>query len=141
GDFLFIVFSPQQALFTEATLEVLRSLKAALLTVENVDSVDSILDVPLFKLAGATLTDVADNIVTIESSIEALDMDAVRDDLMSNEAYQDVLLSADGRTTALIVNLQTNTALQDLLDQRSNLRKLAASDALDEAGIQQLRQI
>lgn len=121
GDFVFVTFKPDAALFTETSLQTLRDLKADLEGVAGVESVDSIFTVPLFKVANVSLSEVADNIITLNSP--DVDLDAARDDLMSSDAYQDVLLSEDGRTTALIVNFTPNPSLDALLEQRTALRE------------------
>lgn len=141
GDFVFIVYTPEQELFSAATLSELRDLRAALAALPRVASVDSILDVPLFDVANATLSDVADNIVTLSTLGLDRNLDAARADLLGNEAFRDVLLSADGLTTALIVNFAPNPDLQELLATRSELRAAARTGELDAAGQQQLAEI
>ena len=139
SDFVFIVYTPNEDLFTGPVLDDLKALRDALLALERVESVDSIFSVPLFKVAGATLSDVADNILTLDEP--GLDLEAVRADLGSNLAYRDVLLSADGRTTALIVNFVSNEALLGLQDRREELRALQRSATLDDAGIAELDRV
>src|SRR5690606_31360451 len=75
GDFVFVVYTPQRELFTASVLDGLRRLRDSLQALPRVASVDSIFSVPLFKVAGASLSDVADNIVTLET--QGLDLDAV----------------------------------------------------------------
>src|SRR5687768_6402124 len=93
GDFVFVAYTPMQELFSVETLQTLRELRNDLQAIEGVASVNSILDVPLLEVANATLTTVAENIVTLDTPGVALD--AARADLTSNEAYLDVLLNAD----------------------------------------------
>lgn len=131
GDFVFVTFSPNAELFTGNSLSTLRTLKSDLLAVSGVESVDSILDVPLFKVSNASLSDVADNLVTLESP--GIDLAAARDDLTSSEAYRDVLLSTDGRTTALVVNFAPNSELNSLLAQRTGLRNQARTGEITSA--------
>jgi predicted RND superfamily exporter protein len=138
-DFVFVVYTPQAPLFSPPVLADLTALRDELLTLANVESVDTILDLPLLKVANATLVDVADTLVTL--SDPGVDLEAARDDLLSNEAYRDVLLSEDGLTTALIVNFQPDTRLQDLLQARSTLRKQAREGSVDAAGQAQLQQV
>ena len=120
GEFVFITFTPDGPLFTESALGTLKNLKADLENIPGVASVDSIFTVPLLKVAGVSLSEVADNIVTLESP--DIDLDAARADLTSSEAYRNVLLSEDGNTTALIANFTPNTRLSSLLEERESLR-------------------
>lgn len=139
GDFVFVVYTPQEDLFSQSVLEDLETLRTALTGLERVASVDSIFSVPLFKVAGASLSDVADNILTLEQP--GLDLEAVRADLTSNLAYRDVLLSADGKTTALVVNFRENLALAELLDRREALRALQRDKLLAPEQAEELAQV
>ena len=120
GDFVFITFDPNQDLFTVETLETLKSLKSDLEAIQGIESVDSIFDVPLFKVANVGLTEIADNILTLDS--QGVDLADARDDLMSNAAYRDVLLSGDGQTTSLIANFHPDDTANALLAERTRLR-------------------
>lgn len=132
GDFIFVAYTPQQELFTEGVIADLRALRDDLLAVEGVASVDSILTIPLFKVADASLSDVTDNIITLEAP--DIDLDAARDDLTSNVAYLDVLLNAEGTTTALIANFEADPELDALLARRTELQRLQRSGELDLEG-------
>jgi len=129
GDFVFVVYIPEGELFSPEVLADLRQLRDALQALERIGSVDSIFGMPLFKVAGATLSDVAENILTLEEG--GIDLDEARSDLLGNKAYRDVLLNADGSTTALIVNFAPNTTLQELTDRREELRQLRLEGKLD----------
>lgn len=133
GDFVFVTYQPDQALFSTAALADLRNLRNDLQALDGVESVDSIFDVPLFKVADVSLSelgDVADNLPTLDSP--GISLDAARADLGSSEAYRNVLLSADGRTTALIVNFAPNELLAELLESRTTLREAAEAGALTD---------
>jgi len=128
GDFVFIAYTPMQELFSIDALQTLRELRNELQAIDGIASINSILDVPLLKVANATLTNVAENVVTLDTPGVALD--AARADLTSNGAYLDVLLNADGSTTALVVNFAPDTVLDDLLASRTELRNRQDSGAL-----------
>ena len=129
GDFVFVTVRPDGRLFSQASLDALRALRDELQSIPRVESVDSIFDVPLFKVAEVSLSEVADNIITLDTP--GVDLAEARDDLTSSEAYRDVLLSADGMTTALIVNFSPNTELQALLARRTDLRAQARAGNLN----------
>ncbi|MGV3591618.1 MAG: efflux RND transporter permease subunit, partial [Gammaproteobacteria bacterium] len=132
GDFVFVAYTPEQELFSSDTLADLRALRDELLDIDGVESVDSILTIPLFKVADASLRDVTDNIITLEAP--EVDLDAARDDLTTNDAYLDVLLNAEGTTTALIVNFERDTELEALLASRTELQRRARTGDLDREG-------
>ena len=98
SNFVFISYNPEAPLFEEASLDKLRALKDELELMDRVRSVDSIFSVPLLKVADVPLTELADNIKTLDDP--DVDLLAARDDLSSSVAYRDVLLSEDAETTA-----------------------------------------
>ncbi len=126
SDFVFISYSPESPLFEESSLAKLRALKDELELMERVRSVDSIFSVPLLKVAGVPLTELADNIKTLDDP--DIDLQAARDDLASSVAYRDVLLSEDAETTALIVNFTATTQLDEVADQRAILRAIPEAE-------------
>ncbi|MES2604149.1 MAG: MMPL family transporter, partial [Pseudomonadota bacterium] len=139
NDFVFIAYTPQQALFTSEALDKLYDLKNELQALTGVESVDSIFDVPLFKVAEAKLSNVADNVLTLDTP--GVSLEAARADLTTNKAYLDVLLNADGSTTALIVNLVPDARLDELLVTRTTLRNQQRTEGLGADEQQQLRQV
>ncbi|HEY0963483.1 MAG TPA: MMPL family transporter, partial [Pseudomonadales bacterium] len=132
GDFVFVAYTPKQELFSRETVADLRALRDELLEIDGVASVDSILTIPLFKVADASLRDVTDDIITLEAP--DVDIGAARDDLTTNAAYLDVLLNAEGTTTALIANFERDSELETLLSERMILQRRAREGDLDRAG-------
>src|SRR5688572_7048093 len=139
GDFVFIAYTPTQELFSEPVLQTLRELRNDLQAIDGVASTNSILDVPLLKVANANLSNVADNVITLDTPGVALD--AAKADLTSNGAYLDVLLNADGSTTALVVNFATDTELEALLASRTELRNRERTGSLSPEEQRQLEGI
>ena len=126
SNFVFISYNPEAPLFEEASLDKLRALKDELELMDRVRSVDSIFSVPLLKVADVPLTELADNIKTLDDP--DVDLLAARDDLSSSVAYRDVLLSEDAETTALIVNFEETTELDEVADQRAVLRTIPPAE-------------
>ncbi len=58
NEFLVVTYSPKEDLFDEKSLSTIEQLSADLKTVNNVESVTSILDVPLLKMTGLELADI-----------------------------------------------------------------------------------
>ncbi len=126
SDFVFVSYKPFAPLFEESSLDRLRTLKDRLEMMERVSSVDSIFNVPLLKVADVPLTDLADNIKMLDDP--GVDLQAARDDLSSSVAYRNVLLSEDAETTALIVNFAGTAELDEVSDQRAELRRIPESE-------------
>ncbi|MEX2353613.1 MAG: hypothetical protein WD709_05455, partial [Gammaproteobacteria bacterium] len=98
-DFLFVTFTPAEDLFSDSSLQHIAGLRDELAVLPLVDSVVSLVDVPLLKQVEGRLSDVARNYRTLES--EDVDRDAAKQELLQSPIYRELIISADGRTTAL----------------------------------------
>ena len=130
SDFVFISYKPQEPLFDETTLARLHDMKDRIEEMARVASIDSIFNVPLLKIADVPLTDLANNIRTLDDP--GIDIDAAREDLASNLAYRNVLLSEDAQTTALIVNFVPTEERDAVADQRAVLRAIPRNERSPE---------
>ena len=139
-DFVFIVFTPEDELFTEQRLEQLRGLRDEISQMERIEGIESIFTVPLFGLGDMALTDLdPDSLLTLESP--DVDLMAAKQDLMSSQAYRNALISEDGRTASLVVNFVRQETLYELLDRRTELRRLRDSDELSPVEAGELREV
>ncbi|MFO7578387.1 MAG: efflux RND transporter permease subunit [Pelovirga sp.] len=136
SEFLIISYSPQEDLLAPATLADLRNLRDRLLEIERVTQVLSILDAPLIDSPRVTRAELSRGIRTIDA--EDIDLELVREEFTTSPLYRDLLVSADGRTTALQVLFADNEELQSLLRQRNALRDKQYEGTLSRAEQQQL---
>ncbi len=118
-DFMFVTFTPNEDLFSEASLTQIKLLRDELSELELIESVVSILDVPLVKIVGGKLSEVAKNFRTLED--ESVDRQLARDELLSSPVFRDLILSADAGTTALMLNLKLNEEYSSLQKQKNRL--------------------
>ncbi len=138
-DFLVVTYTPQEELFTETELGYLRSLRDELAALPAVGSTNSILNVPLLHSPDLTLD-------TVDSEIKTLDTDEVASDtarqaLLNNPMYPNLLLSEDGGTTAIQVNLPTPERYFELLNQRDELRERVRAGQANADEQRQLAQV
>ena len=138
SDFLVITYSPKdKPLFEQGSLEHLQSLQQALKKVNRVSSVYSMLDVPLLFSPQVEFSDLANEYRTLTS--EGVDLSLAEKEFTDkNPLYEDLLVSDDGNTTALMVSFERDQKYFDLLYKRNDLRELEDNGALDEQGQQEL---
>jgi predicted RND superfamily exporter protein len=117
--FIFVAFIPNQDLFAQSTLNVISQIKNEITALDGVESVVTLLDVPLLKQHKGSLSEIASGYRTLESPL--VDTDKARDELIVSPIFSDLLISADGKTTALQVNLAENTQLIALQAERDQL--------------------
>jgi hypothetical protein len=132
GEILVITYTAHSDLFAVETLADLKQLRDELRQLEGVDSVTTLLDVPLIFSTNISLSDVADKdkLMTLEKS--EVDKQTVMTELFENPLYKGRLLSEDGRTTALLINLPVDQTYRSLLASRYKLREKKALGQLSK---------
>jgi len=121
SDFLVLTYSPHADLLADATLDSLRKLSAELLELERVESVMSILNVPLLESPPKPIKELIKNVPTLESP--GIDKALAKLEFLNSPIYRDNLVSPDFKTTALLINLFDDPLYRELLKQRNVLRK------------------
>jgi len=122
-EFLFLTYGPETGpVITREHLEEIERLSDRLRDLEGVSGVVSILDAPLFRSPPVPLTELAEGFKTLRS--DEVDLALARDELTSSPLFRDLLISADGRATALRIDLQGNPRLDRLRSRRDRLRQI-----------------
>jgi len=119
-DFLIIAYRPMDDLLSDGTLANIKSLRDALSTIPRIKSVLTILDVPLLQSPHVALSEMNSQVRTLETP--GIDKDLVRQEFLESPIYRNHLVSQDGTTTALIINLHRDEQYHSLLHQRNHLR-------------------
>jgi predicted RND superfamily exporter protein len=121
-DSLIITYTPQEPLFSDAVLDDLRQLRDQLAAIDRVDSVTSILDVPLIESPPITLSEIAEEIVTLENP--RADRSLAQREILNSPLYRNLLISPDGDTTSMEVLFKRDDTWHRLLKARNDLRVL-----------------
>lgn len=138
-DFLFVTFTPQKDLFDNDTLITLRKLRDELEALDRVDSVLSMLDVPLIRSPKVTLNQMREKIRTVEA--QDMDVELARKEFLSSPIYKNLLMSEDARSTAMQVNFKRDQKYNSLRDQRDALREKQMSGKLSADEKKTLKQV
>ena len=116
SDFLIVTYSPFNELFSSESLSELKSLEDALSNLNGVNNVFSLLDAPIFFQPKVPLTDVADNLKDLE--FPNIDLGLAKEEFLSNPIYKELILSSDGKTTALQIVINPNAEKNTLINDR-----------------------
>lgn len=127
-DFLVLTYTPGDDLFSPETLTTLARLRDDLRSLESVSSVLSILNVPLLESPPVSLKELTGVLPTLESPVT--DRNLARIEFQNSPLYQNLLVSSDLKTTALLVYLSGNDAYRDLLERRNELQQKKESGLL-----------
>ncbi|WP_447969642.1 efflux RND transporter permease subunit [Nitrospira sp. M1] len=122
-DFLIITYSPQADVFSPRSLTELKSLRNELSKLERVESVVTVLDVPLLNSPKVTISDLTDGAPIRTLETPGVDVELARREFLESPIYRNNLVSPDGRTTALQVNFKADEQYQRLLRARNQLRE------------------
>lgn len=128
SDFLVLTYSPYEDLLADSTLDSLRELSAELLKLDRVESIDSILNVPLLESPPKPIKELIKDIPTLESP--GIDKALAKTEFLNSPIYSDNLVSPDFKTTALLINLHDDPIYRDLLKKRNSLRKKEKEETL-----------
>jgi len=122
-DSVIVAYTPHGELFDRAELAKLAQLREELLAIEQVESVDSILNVPIF--GDTPLTGISEDYLTLLD--EEVDFDAAREEIMTSPVFRNALLSPDGETAGMQVGFKIDETARGLITRRTELRNLEAS--------------
>jgi len=120
-DILVIAYSPKADLLSDKTVEQIEQLSAELTQLPSVESVTSILTVPLMQSPSKPIKEMLENIPTLRSP--DVNRTMAKYELLNSPIYKNNLVSENFRTTALMINLKTDVKYRELQVERDALRQ------------------
>lgn len=118
-DILVIAFSPKAPLLSDQTLNTIKQISLQLESLDKINSVTSILNVPLLQSSNVPLKELISNIPTLSNA--HLDTNLVKQEFLKSPLYKNNLVSNDFKTTAIVLNLKEEIASSK--EQRDKLRE------------------
>ena len=125
SSFLIVTYEPQGELFSDYSLNRIANLENDLKNINGVDSVLSILDAPIFFQPRVGLTEVADNLKDLTD--ENIDLELAREEIINNPIYKELIISKDGKVTAMQVVLRGNDEYDELISERYEILDILSS--------------
>ncbi len=139
GSILVVTFSVEDDLFSDENLQTLKSLRDELARVSRVQSVVSIIDVPLLYSPVVGLTGLTRELPTLLD--EGVDRQLARQEFHRNPIYRDTLVSPDNQTTAVLLNLEVDQQGIALVRERDELLRKQNEGELSTDELQRLEQV
>jgi predicted RND superfamily exporter protein len=124
-EFLVLTFTPNEPLFSASTLDTLTAMRDEIRQLERVESVVTVMDVPLLSNPPVPMSELVSNIKTLEDP--AADLEMAQSELANSPLYVNLLLNLEENTTALQVNFPIDETKSDLLKMRKDLRRQVES--------------
>jgi predicted RND superfamily exporter protein len=129
-DFLVIAYRPlNDNHFDRTVLRDLDELQKEIEGFDGVESVLSILDVPLLRSPPIALEEMAAGFRTLRN--ENVDLDLAKKELTSSPLYRDFLISVDGESSVIRVNLVREETLIHLKDDLAHQTPAEKRNAVD----------
>jgi uncharacterized protein len=128
GDFLVVTYSPKAEMFSDESINTLKSLRDELAKVQGVQSVNSMIDVPLIYSPMRSLAEQKESTRTLLTP--GVDRAQAKQEFLTSPIYRNMLLSPDGKTTALLMNLDVNNHAIELVRKRDALRSKRDGEGL-----------
>tara|TARA_B100001250_G_scaffold66830_1_gene53343 strand:- start:6758 stop:9160 length:2403 start_codon:yes stop_codon:yes gene_type:complete len=111
-EFLVLTFTPNENIVSNNSINNLLSLKYKIQSLDWVHNVITLLDVPLLNNSEAPLSERLKNFKTLKD--EDVDRERGFDEILNSPVFRNFVVSEDGKTTGLIVNLKKNKKLENL---------------------------
>ena len=111
-DFLILTYTPNESMISDTSINNLLSLKYKLQSLDWIHSVVTILDIPLLDSSDAPLQERIANFKTLKD--EDIDKSRGFNEIISSPVFRNFVISEDGKTSGIIVNLKRKIELNDL---------------------------
>jgi len=115
-EFLILTYTPKEAMTSESSMNNLLSLKYKIQSLDWVHSVITLLDIPLLRSSDQTLTERLKNFSTLKS--DGIDKERGFNEILNSPVFRNFVISEDGKTTGIIVNLKKDEGLKELKNKK-----------------------
>ena len=114
-EFLILTYTPNEGMISDTSINNLLSLKYKIQSLNWVHSVITLLDIPLLNSSDAPLQERLENFKTLKD--EDVDRSRGFNEIKSSPVFRNFVISEDGKTSGIIVNIKKNKELENLKDK------------------------
>ncbi|MDC0521848.1 MMPL family transporter [Candidatus Pelagibacter sp.] len=111
-EFLVLTYTPNERMVTDTSVNNLLSLKYKIQSLDWVHSVITLLDIPLLNNSDAPLQERLEGFKTLKD--EGVDKDRGFKEILNSPVFRNFVISEDGKTSGIIVNIKQNPPLEDI---------------------------
>ena len=120
-EFLVLTFTPKESIISDNSINNLLNLKKEIQDLDWVHSVITILDIPLLENSDKPLSERLGNFVTLKN--ENVDRNRGFDEILNSPVFRNFVISEDGTTTGIIVNIKEDKKLKDLIKKNNEFKE------------------
>ena len=117
-EFLILTYTPSEGMVSNASINNLLSLKYKIQSLDWVHSVITLLDIPLLNNSDSPLQERLENFKTLKD--EDIDRERGFNEILSSPVFRNFVISEDGKTSGIIVNIKKSEELKNIKDKSRN---------------------
>ena len=114
-EFLVLTYTPNEDMISDNSINNLLSLKYKIQSLNWVHSVITLLDIPLLNNSDESLQERLKNFKTLKD--EDVDKERGFKEILDSPVFRNFVISEDGKTSGIIVNLKKNDEFVDIKDK------------------------
>ena len=111
-EFLILTYTPKESMVSDVSINNLLSLKYKIQSLNWVHSVITLLDIPLLNSSDLPLEERLKNFKTLKD--DEVDRDRGFKEILSSPVFRNFVISEDGKTSGIIVNIKKREKLKIL---------------------------
>ncbi len=115
-DFLVLTYAPEKEIISDDSIKNLTNLKEEIQNLKWVHNVITILDVPLLSSSDESLMERLKNYKTLKD--DGVDKKRGFEEIINSPLFKEFIISQDGKTTGIIVNLKDDEKLREFIEQK-----------------------
>jgi predicted RND superfamily exporter protein len=120
NDFLVLTITDNnEDIFSRDTLGYIKNISERISKVKNVQSVTSVVNIPLVTSSNKPLTELINNVPNIFS--DDINIEMARNEILTSPVYKDLVISDDAKTTAMQILIEDNSNLEMARIKRDEL--------------------
>jgi len=129
-DFLIVTYSIEDDLLSTENIQNIQFLTDEITKLQNVESINSIINVPLLQSPPRPIKELVKDVKTLMS--DGIDKDLAKKEFLNSAIYKENLVSKDFKTTTLLINLKRDKHYFELINNRDAFAKLKKVGTLTE---------
>jgi len=130
NDFFLVTYTTEDYLLSEENLTNIQNISTEISKLENVQSITSILTVPLLQSPPQPINELIKDIKTLQS--EGVDKKLVKNEFLQSAIYKQNLVSDDFHTTSIMVNITRDEKYATLIENEDKYIKLKKQKKLTD---------
>ena len=129
SDFLIVTFTDKNKILSFENLEIIKSFITEVNSYHWVENTQSIFDVPLLQVNNQSLTDLVNEIQTVET--KGVNLADAENEILNSPIFKNLIISEDASSTGVLINFKRDTKHEFLINERNKVNDLSNTSNID----------